>query len=85
MLKQILIDHSAALRFNVEMSSETDSQSLEERLSKVEDALSKIVERNNRVELNKGWETSLCRFLLIVITTYFVMCLVFKGMGSDAS
>ena len=67
------------------MIDKDDLQIFEDRISKIECEIAKIAERNNRVELNKGWETSLSRFFLIVITTYFVMCLVFTGMGSEAS
>lgn len=36
-----------------------------------------IKERNARVELDKAWETSLTRKLLILVLTYFVVVIFF--------
>ena len=42
----------------------------------LEAEIKKIQERNKRVEIDKAWETSFCRKVLIAIETYFVMVLV---------
>lgn len=39
--------------------------------------IEEIKKRNNRVELDKAWETSLARKLLIAIFTYIVIVLFF--------
>jgi preprotein translocase subunit SecF len=39
--------------------------------------ISLIKERNKRVELDKAWETSLTRKIIIAILTYFVIVLFF--------
>ncbi len=39
--------------------------------------IDKIKKRNNRVELDKAWEVSLTRKLLILILTYFVVVIFF--------
>ena len=41
-------------------------------LEKLEQEISKIKERNKRVELDKKWETSWTRRLCICILTYIV-------------
>jgi len=43
----------------------------------LEQEITKIQERNQRVELDKAWETSLTRKLAIAILTYFVVVLFF--------
>ncbi len=43
----------------------------------LEKEIVQIKERNKRVELDKTWETSLTRKLIIVILTYFVMVVFF--------
>jgi preprotein translocase subunit SecF len=62
---------------------EASNQLLEERLSALESEIKKISERNRRVEANKAWETSISRFVLIVIVTYIVMCLIFLAIGGE--
>ena len=42
---------------------------------KLEDRIRKIEERNERVEENKAWETSLTRRICIAILTYFIVVL----------
>lgn len=42
---------------------------------KLEDRIRKIEERNERVEENKVWETSLTRRICIAILTYFIVVL----------
>ena len=39
--------------------------------------IDKIKERNARVELDKAWETSLTRKLLVLVLTYFVVVIFF--------
>jgi len=40
-----------------------------------------IKERNRRVEINKAWETSISRKVLIVILTYIVIVIFFYFAG----
>lgn len=47
----------------------------------VEQRLSQIEARNSRVEAEKAWETSNYRKVLIVVTTYFLMCLTMAIIG----
>ncbi len=42
-----------------------------------------IEERNQKVEAEKAWETSIYRKLSLTVLTYFVMCLVFWSLGSE--
>ncbi|MFH1029668.1 MAG: hypothetical protein V1770_00225 [bacterium] len=44
---------------------------------KLEQEISKIKERNSKVESDKAWETSLFRKILIAILTYAVIVLFF--------
>ena len=41
----------------------------------------KIKERNKRVEIDKAWETSLTRKIIIAILTYFVIVIFFYFAG----
>jgi hypothetical protein len=47
----------------------------------VEQRLSQIEARNVRVEAEKAWETSNFRKVLVVITTYFLMCVTMAIIG----
>lgn len=47
----------------------------------VEEELIAIKERNARVEMDKAWEISLSRKILVLITTYFVASLALYGIG----
>ncbi len=40
----------------------------------IQEQLNQIIERNSRVELEKAWETSSTRKLVIVLLTYIVTC-----------
>ena len=51
-----------------------DKKSLEERISQIE-------ARNQRVEQDKAWETSPIRRLFIALFTYAVMVLVMNSIG----
>lgn len=44
---------------------------------KIQEELKLIKERNKRVELDKAWETSLTRKILIIVLTYLVMVVFF--------
>ena len=46
----------------------------------LEQRVAAIEQRNKRVELDKKWEGSLERKLLIILTTYIVMCLVMTAL-----
>jgi len=46
----------------------------------IEAEIRKIQERNKKVEMDKAWETSLARKILVAIGTYFVMVLVMAAM-----
>ena len=43
----------------------------------IEKRIKNIEERNKRVELDKAWETSFTRRLLIIVLTYIVISLFF--------
>jgi preprotein translocase subunit SecF len=47
----------------------------------IEERLSKIEERNKRVELDKAWETSFTRILLVSIITYLIAFFALYSIG----
>ncbi len=50
-------------------------------MQKIEQEILLIKERNKRVELDKSWETSWTRKIIICILTYIVMCLIMFSIG----
>lgn len=52
-------------------------------ISEIKDRLSKIEARNRRVELDKTWETSWIRRLLILIFTYGLIGLYMNAVNID--
>jgi sterol desaturase/sphingolipid hydroxylase (fatty acid hydroxylase superfamily) len=48
------------------------------RLDELEERVQKIETRNRSVELNKSWETSYTRRILLVIFTYLAIALYLK-------
>ena len=46
-------------------------------IEELKNEINKLKERNARVELDKAWETSCSRKLLIVVLTYFVIVIFF--------
>lgn len=52
-----------------------------ERISQLEQDVEALKRRNVRVELDKAWETSRFRIVLIVSITYFLTALVFWLIG----
>lgn len=50
-------------------------------LEQLEQEIKRIKERNQRVELDKAWETSWLRKLIILILTYIVIVLFFYFAG----
>lgn len=46
----------------------------------IEERLAKIEERNQKVELDKAWETSFARKVLLAVFTYLVISLFFVVM-----
>ncbi len=50
-------------------------------LEKIKNEITKIQQRNERVELDKAWETSVTRKILVAVLTYFVVVLFFYGAG----
>jgi preprotein translocase subunit SecF len=46
-------------------------------MENIEKEIEEIKERNRRVEMDKAWETSLTRKILIAILTYIVIVLFF--------
>lgn len=50
-------------------------------IKSIEDEIYKLKERNKRVELDKAWETSLVRKVLIAILTYAVIVIFFYFAG----
>lgn len=53
-------------------------------LEHLEKEIELLKARNTRVEKEKAWENSWQRKLGIIVTTYFVMILVFWSLGNDA-
>jgi len=51
------------------------------KLNKVTEEIEKIKERNARVELDKAWETSWTRKIIIAILTYAVIVIFFYFAG----
>jgi len=51
------------------------------KLNKVTEEIAKIKERNNRVELDKAWETSWTRKIIITVLTYIVIVIFFYFAG----
>ena len=56
---------------------------MEKLLEHLEKEVELLKSRNARVEKEKAWETSWQRKLGIIVTTYFVMILVFSSLGND--
>lgn len=52
------------------------NKELEERLSKLEAEIDEIEKRNKRVELDKAWETSTARKIIIAGLTYLTIVIV---------
>lgn len=50
----------------------------------IEERISAIEARNQRVERDKAWETSWQRRVSLFVLTYLVMCLFMYGIGIDA-
>ena len=48
-----------------------------DELEQIRKDLTEIKERNKRVELDKAWETSLARKVLVALLTYLVITLFF--------
>lgn len=48
------------------------------------DHISQIIERNQRVELDKAWETSKTRRSLIAVTTYVVATVWLFVIGNES-
>ncbi|TAL51962.1 MAG: hypothetical protein EPN86_05590 [Nanoarchaeota archaeon] len=46
-------------------------------LKQLEDRISRIEKRNRKVELDKSWETSLTRKIILAVLTYIVVLLFF--------
>ena len=57
---------------------------MEKRIEHLENEIEALKSRNTRVEREKAWETSWQRKIGIIVTTYFVMILVFWSLGNDA-
>lgn len=56
---------------------------LEERISRLENSVNAIDERNRRVELEKAWETSRTRTASILTLTYLSTSLLFYALGVE--
>jgi hypothetical protein len=59
------------------------SESIEERLARIEAELVAIKERNVRVEGDKAWEGSVFRVGAICVITYVVAAAVMGAIGND--
>ena len=51
--------------------------------SDLEQRLSRIEERNARVEAEKAWEVSWCRRFFVALTTYLVAVVAFTAISDD--
>ena len=47
----------------------------------LEEEIKQIRARNQKVEMDKAWETSFTRKILVTVGTYFVMVLVMFALG----
>jgi len=50
-------------------------------LTEIKSEISNIKERNKRVELDKAWETSLARKVILFVLTYIVVVIFFFVAG----
>lgn len=53
------------------------------RIEKLESALQQIEERNQRVESEKAWETSLTRRVSILVITYLIASVVLLSIEAE--
>lgn len=51
------------------------------KIEQLEDRIRKIEARNERVEMDKAWEVSLTRKILLIIFTYLSIGLYMKAIG----
>lgn len=59
-------------------------QELKHRVGQIEKEIFKINQRNQRVELEKAWETSWARKMIVAVLTYLVVvCFFFFAQLSD--
>lgn len=65
-------------RICLESISMNQQEDLENRITDVERKLEEIIQRNQRVELDKEWEMSLRRKLIIAFGTYCITSVVFS-------
>lgn len=49
----------------------------------LENKISQIEKRNEKVELDKAWETSVIRKILLIIFTYLTISLYLNAIGID--
>ncbi len=54
---------------------------MEERISKLEEEIQNLKRRNERVEAEKGWETSLFRKISVVVITYVIATIALQFIG----
>lgn len=65
---------------NLEMDNlkeELNSNNIIEEMKNINTDIEKIKDRNKKVELDKAWETSFARKIIIAILTYFVIVIFF--------
>lgn len=58
------------------------NKGLDKRLSLIEKSLATVEQRNRRVELDKAWETSFVRRVIIAVLTYLILVIVMKLAGA---
>jgi hypothetical protein len=56
---------------------------IEERISRLESAVSNIEKRNQRVDADKAWEVSRTRLFALLVLTYFITAIVFYIIEVD--
>lgn len=56
---------------------------MDSAINNLENRIQKIEDRNTKVELDKKWETSSVRIIVISIITYMCAVCVFKALGNS--
>ena len=71
----------ASTMSTAEPTTDTETAQLMSRLEAVEAAIERLNGRNRRVELEKAWEVSGARVLLIAVLTYLAMNVLLWSIG----
>lgn len=55
----------------------------EDKIKKIEDEIAQLKARNQKVEIDKAWETSFTRRILLIIFTYLAVSLYLFAIDID--